>query len=1020
MRPLLRIIIILLFSINANAQWQYLYAPKIGPDSLYGTYDVFITSTGTVSFFGGDPCLAATYPGTEFWSGAGLPGGYIFTILKPVYRIYINFDVLNTGEYIQVYLNGSPYTIQPADVVSYTECNPSPGNPPCTLSGGLIWGPCCAGVYNGGDLIIADCKGINSFEVFCNGVIAGTSFHVAVDTLIPVYCVRDTNSSPGTIGATFRFSGANAYASLCSGSPLYMDAVGDSTGATYSWTGPGGFTSALKHLYFSSVTSANAGVYHTYKKVGGVVVDSVTDTIVVNQLPSITVSYNAPLCTGVATTLNLFASSTTPGVTYLWSGPASYTSTVQNPVITPIVTGVYTVTDSSSTTGCINSQFVNVVFTPTPPAPGITGISPYCTGEPFVPFTVTGSGLLWYPGATGGTGSSIAPVVNTSVAGTTTVWASQTVAGCESTTRGSFTTVVNTTPPAPVITGTNVYCQFDTYAPPTATGTGILWYTAPTGGAGTAGVPTISTTVPGSTTIYATQTITGCESPRAPFTITVHPKPVNPVVIANPSLYCPGQPFVPFSVISGVGLLWYKTLTGGTGTGVAPTLQTDTPGTYSVYVSQTVLGCESDRTIVTITVADNVKADFDYKIGYGCKADTVIFNNKSIQTTTYTWKFGDRYSSQLVNPTHVYLLQALDTVKLYASVSVCMDSSIQYIDLRHPIHSIFTTDTNLICQGKTITFTDDTSVGTKLSYLWEFGDNNAIHAPYTGKTATYQYFNAGTYKAYLVVTDFVPCTDTMFKTIQVDTISPMSVALTDTVICRGTYVTFTGKYASLGNIGVTWQGLTGGDSIKNQNPLVYGFDVPGIFTVKATALYRVCPDTSASRNITVVAQPSLDLGADLTICKGGQPITLADNINAGNSLASWEWSTGEKTSAITVVAPGVYTATVKVHGCYASASVTVSNDCYINVPNVFTPNGDGLNDYFYPHQYLSSGLTSFQISIFNRWGEMVFQSNSLDGRGWDGKLNDVPQPEGVYVYLIEATFKDGQHERHQGNVTLLR
>jgi gliding motility-associated-like protein len=79
-----------------------------------------------------------------------------------------------------------------------------------------------------------------------------------------------------------------------------------------------------------------------------------------------------------------------------------------------------------------------------------------------------------------------------------------------------------------------------------------------------------------------------------------------------------------------------------------------------------------------------------------------------------------------------------------------------------------------------------------------------------------------------------------------------------------------------------------------------------------------------------------------------------------------------------------------------------------------------MNDYFFPRTLLSRGLTEFSMHIYNRWGQEIFVSNTLDGRGWDGKLNDVPQPEGVYIFVIDATFKDGQHEHHQGNVSLLR
>ena len=79
-----------------------------------------------------------------------------------------------------------------------------------------------------------------------------------------------------------------------------------------------------------------------------------------------------------------------------------------------------------------------------------------------------------------------------------------------------------------------------------------------------------------------------------------------------------------------------------------------------------------------------------------------------------------------------------------------------------------------------------------------------------------------------------------------------------------------------------------------------------------------------------------------------------------------------------------------------------------------------MNDYFFPRQLLTSGLTSFNMNIYNRWGQLVFTSNSLDGRGWDGRFNGSEQPQGVFVYIIDVTFKDGQKEHHQGNVTLLR
>jgi gliding motility-associated-like protein len=96
------------------------------------------------------------------------------------------------------------------------------------------------------------------------------------------------------------------------------------------------------------------------------------------------------------------------------------------------------------------------------------------------------------------------------------------------------------------------------------------------------------------------------------------------------------------------------------------------------------------------------------------------------------------------------------------------------------------------------------------------------------------------------------------------------------------------------------------------------------------------------------------------------------------------------------------------------------NDCYIDVPNAFTPDGDNLDDYFFPRQWLSRGVVTFKMSIFNRWGQEIFSTTNINGRGWDGKFNGVDQPMGVFVYIIEAKFKDGTSEKKQGNVTLLR
>jgi gliding motility-associated-like protein len=188
-----------------------------------------------------------------------------------------------------------------------------------------------------------------------------------------------------------------------------------------------------------------------------------------------------------------------------------------------------------------------------------------------------------------------------------------------------------------------------------------------------------------------------------------------------------------------------------------------------------------------------------------------------------------------------------------------------------------------------------------------------------------------------------------------------------------------------------------------------------------TVAYRACPSATVTRNVTVLPQPQIYLGPDTSLCPGGTPLVLADMVhNANAALYDWIWNTGAATPAITVSGPGVYVASVSYGGCSAVDSVVVKNDCYIDLPNVFTPNADGTNDYFNPRDYLAKGLKTFNMDIYNRWGQLIFHTDQTSGSGWDGSFNNTPQPEGVYIYTISATFNDGQQVDRRGNLTLLK
>lgn len=440
-------------------------------------------------------------------------------------------------------------------------------------------------------------------------------------------------------------------------------------------------------------------------------------------------------------------------------------------------------------------------------------------------------------------------------------------------------------------------------------------------------------------------------------------------------------------------------------------------GIYSNFVANTGGVCVSNSLGPVTLKAPPIIPAFSYVLHKACAGDTVFITNTSWPASdlTYRWFFGDGDSSHDINPVHVYYHPGIDSIKLYITNTKCFDSTAQAVILDNLINAGFTSvPDSFVCQGSPVVFTN-TSTGTLLTYAWLFGDGGVS----TSTNPTHTYKNMGTYNIILAVSNYVPCFDTARETLTVDSISAISMTATDSAICGGTSITFNGIFENSGLRGVLW-GFGDGDSALNVNPAVHVFANAGTFTVFVEAIYRACPDTSTSRVFHIYGQPIVNVSGDTTICPGGEPILLMDNQNANTPGVSWQWSTGETSPGIKIVEPGRYYVRVTQNGCTTTDSITVGNDCYLDIPNAFTPNGDGINDYFFPRTLLSRGLTSFSMRIYNRWGQEIFATQMLDGRGWDGRFNDVMQPEGVYVFVIDATFKDGQKEHHQGNVTLLK
>lgn len=176
-----------------------------------------------------------------------------------------------------------------------------------------------------------------------------------------------------------------------------------------------------------------------------------------------------------------------------------------------------------------------------------------------------------------------------------------------------------------------------------------------------------------------------------------------------------------------------------------------------------------------------------------------------------------------------------------------------------------------------------------------------------------------------------------------------------------------------------------------------------------------------SNSITVIQPVQIGLSFDVVNADYGINNGSATAfVSGGTSPFTFVWGTNPSQTGqmISNLGTGTYKVTVTdANGCTATGEVVIiNNGSDMWIPNIFSPNGDGNNDQFL---VIGQNISHLLIRIYNRWGEMVYESNSLK-KGWDGMYKGLPSQLGVYVYYVEADFLDGTQRTAKGNVTLVR
>lgn len=444
-------------------------------------------------------------------------------------------------------------------------------------------------------------------------------------------------------------------------------------------------------------------------------------------------------------------------------------------------------------------------------------------------------------------------------------------------------------------------------------------------------------------------------------------------------------------------------------------------GKYSVgLIIETVFGCRD--TLVKdnfIQLASNPQIAITGNNIF-CGPAVALFQGNLISSDTFAiqwkWKFGNGNTANIQNPPpQAYNVPNTYPVQLIATSSTSCADTANTLVIVHPLPTTFAGNDTTICLNNTIQLQ---ATGASF-YVWTppaFLSCDSCSNPVASLTDNQSFYVKGT-------TNFgCEKTDTIFirvkKPFKVNGLQP-----TDT-ICGNEKIQL---FAS-GAENYIWSPANGLNNSNIANPIAS----PTVSTNYKVTGYDSsnCFRDSAFINLLVFKNPTVNAGED-KLTSFGKPVTIIPQFSA--DVTQWIWEPATYLSCSTCPSPvatpefnTTYKLTVKNEGgCQASDNMTVKLTCdksNLFIPTAFTPNNDGLNDFFYP---ISSGVFKIQsLRIFNRNGELVFQNGSFKPndktKGWDGKYKGQPVETGNYVYTIEIICNNNNSLSFSGNILLLK
>jgi len=374
--------------------------------------------------------------------------------------------------------------------------------------------------------------------------------------------------------------------------------------------------------------------------------------------------------------------------------------------------------------------------------------------------------------------------------------------------------------------------------------------------------------------------------------------------------------------------------------------------------------CENSQ--INITVTGNADSYlWSDNLGTGSSKDITV-------SSSYTYYITASLNGCDVKDSVVITSKSLPTANASADISICSGDSTQVSVL-----------------------------GNATSYIWDNGLGNNVFSK-VKPTITTTYNVTGTLNG---------CTNSDYTVVIVYN-SPIVNLTKDTTICVGSTI----ELVLNNTYTYTWS--------NNSNASTITLD-PTVDTKYFVTIFSLANCTNVD-SINVLVNTVL---ADFTVdsLEGFEPLSVVFTDNSVSAI-SYHWDFGdnntstEQNPAYTYTTKGSYPVILTVTssaGCQDTASLTIlvkEKPFSFKIPNVITPNGDMINDYF---KIEGDGLNSCIIKIFNRWGTYITEIDNCK-EGWDGTLNGNDVPDGVYFYTITLTNNAGENKDYKGFFELVR